>query len=85
MTADEYDTGEESSPINRTQSGEPIVVGGDEGDRTVPAGASSEGFDADRTRGIAEDDLSDADHWACVFGTADETPNFSRSGAMCHD
>lgn len=76
MTADEYDTGEESSPTNRTRSGEPFVVGGDGADRAAPAGASSEGFDADRSFDIHQ--------WACIFGTADETSNFSRSEAMHH-
>jgi hypothetical protein len=76
MTADEYDTGESSSPSDRPTTGRDCAVGGDAGSETTRPVDSRDCFDPNRRYGPT-DDASDRE-----FGTA--TPSEDTSEELLY-
>ncbi|WP_135851859.1 hypothetical protein [Halorussus salinus] len=71
MTADEYDTGERTSPNDRPLAGRDRAVGGEAGSEAALPAGSRDCFDPDRLLGPTDD--------ASVreFGTTTPSPNSS--------
>ena len=76
MTADEYDTGERTSPSDRPKAGGDRAVGGDAGSGVATPVGSSDCLAADRIRGPTGDPP------ARRFGT--ETPSATTSEELLY-